>query len=64
MIRDYSADELYLLNLYRADTVEELMDMLDNARQFASDSVSSDMISNLMLKAGYLSDEELKTLQK
>lgn len=64
MIRDYSADELYLLNMYRADTVEELMDMLDNARQFASDSVSSDMISNLMLKAGYLSDEELKTLQK
>ncbi len=64
MIRDYSEDELYLLNLYRADTVEELMDMLDNARQFASDSVSSDMISNLMLKAGYLSDEELKTLQK
>ena len=64
MIRDYSGDELYLLNLYRADTVEELMDMLDNARQFASDSVSSDMISNLMLKAGYLSDEELKTLQK
>ena len=53
-----------MLNLYRADTVEELMDMLDNARQFASDSVSSDMISNLMLKAGYLSDEELKTLQK
>ena len=64
MIRDYSEDELYLLNLYLADTVEELMDMLDNARQFASDSVSSDMISNLMLKAGYLSDEELKTLQK
>ena len=64
MIRDYSADELYLLNMYRADTVEELMDMLDNARQFASDSVSSDMISNLMLKAGYLSDEELKSLQK
>ena len=64
MIRELTEDELYLLNMYRADTVEELMEMLENARQFASDSVSSDMVSNLMLKVGYLTDEELKSLQK
>ena len=64
MIRDYSEDELYLLNMYKADTVAELMDMLDNSRQFAADSISADMGSNLMLKVGYLTDEELKSLQK
>lgn len=64
MIRDYSEDELYLLNMYKADTVAELMDMLDNSRQFAADSISADMVSNLMLKVGYLTDEELKSLQK
>ena len=64
MIRELTEDELYLLNMYRADTVEELMDMLENARQFAADSISSDMVSNLMLKVGYLTDEELKSLQK
>ena len=64
MIREYDEDELYLLNMYRADTVAELMDMLDNARQFAADSISADMVSNLMLKVGYLTDEELKILQK
>ena len=63
-IRDYSDDELYLLNMYKADTVAELMDMLDNSRQFAADSISADMVSNLMLKVGYLTDEELKSLQK
>ena len=64
MIRDYSEDELYLLNMYKADTVAELMDMLDNSRQFAADSISADMVSNLMLKVGYLTVEELKSLQK
>ena len=64
MIKDYSADELYLLNMYRADNVEDLMDMLENARQFAADNISADMVSNLMLKVGYLTDEELKSLQK
>ena len=64
MIRDYSEDELYLLNMYKADTVAELMDMLDNSRQFAADSISADMVSNLMLKVGYLTDEELKSWQK
>lgn len=64
MIREYNEDELYLLNMYKADTVAELMDMLDNSRQFAADSISADMVSNLMLKVGYLTDEELKSLQK
>jgi len=64
MIREMDIDELYLLKMYAADNVEELMELLENARHFASDSISSDAISNLMLKAAYLTDEELKELQK
>lgn len=63
MKKELTSDELYLLKMYAADTVEELLEMLETARKFSSDSVSSDAVSNLMLKAAYLTDEELKELQ-
>lgn len=63
MKKELTSDELYLLKMYAAETVEELLEMLETARKFSSDSVSSDAVSNLMLKAAYLTDEELKELQ-
>lgn len=63
MQKELTEDELYLLRMYAADTVEELMEMLETARKFASDSITTDAVSALMLKAAYLTDEELKILQ-
>lgn len=63
MQKELTEDELYLLRMYAADTVEELMEMLETARKFASDSITTDTVSALMMKAAYLTDEELKLLQ-
>lgn len=63
MQKELTQDELYLLKMYAADTVEELLDMLETARKFAADSITTDAVSALMLKVAYLTDEELKMLQ-
>ena len=63
MQKELTQDELYLLKMYAADTVEDLMEMLETARKFASDSITTDAVSALMMKVAYLTDEELKTLQ-
>lgn len=63
MQKDLTTDEMYLLRMYAAETVEDLLEMLETARKFASDSITTDTVSALMMKAAYLTDEELKALQ-
>lgn len=63
MHKELNEDELYLLRVYKAQSVDELMELLENTRRFAADSVTSDAVSNLMLKVAYLTDEELHELQ-
>ena len=60
MQKELTTDEVYLLRMYAAETVEDLLEM---ARKFASDSITTDAVSALMMKAAYLTDEELKALQ-
>ena len=63
MQKELTTDEMYLLRMYVAETVEDLLEMLETARKFASDSITTDAVSALMMKAAYLTDEELKALQ-
>ena len=63
MQKELTTDEMYLLRMYAAETVEDLLEMLETARKFASDSITTDAVSALMMKAAYLTDEELKALQ-
>ena len=63
MQKDLTTDEMNLLRMYAAETVEDLLEMLETARKFASDSITTDAVSALMMKAAYLTDEELKALQ-
>ena len=63
MQKELTTDEMYLLRMYAAETVEDLLEMLETARKIASDSITTDAVSALMMKAAYLTDEELKALQ-
>ena len=63
MQKELTTDEMYLLRMYAAETVEDLLEMLETARKFASDSITTDAVSALMMKTAYLTDEELKALQ-
>ena len=63
MQKELTTDEMYLLRMYAAETVEDLLEMLETARKFASDSITTDAVSALMMKVAYLTDEELKALQ-
>lgn len=50
MQKELTTDEMYLLRMYAAETVEDLLEMLETARKFASDSITTDAVSALMMK--------------
>ena len=60
MQKELTTDEMYLLRMYAAETVEELCEYYPPSEEKVQ---SGDAVSALMMKAAYLTDEELKALQ-
>ena len=61
---EFTEDEIYFMRSYAADTPEQLMDMLENARHFATDYYSTVLIQEVMRKVAYITEKEFAQLMK
>lgn len=61
---ELTEDEIYFMRSYAADNLDQLQEMLENSRHFATDSFSAELIRTVMYKVAYISEKEFEEIMK